>query len=1472
MPSTSVQRLAITLVATIVVVIAVQLGRSHVAAAPDPLCGSITANLTLTADLDCTGKFGTALIIDADGITIDGQGHSILAPNASTVVSIGNHTSVSVINVTLVGGSSIGIYVSGGSGNVISGVDVSGSGPSRLGEGIQFNSGSNNTTTNVTASNRFYGIRVLFASSGNTFRGNAITDNYYGIYALQNTGQGNLFFDNDLTNNAFGALLIANDSSFQESYVSGNDFNGSGAGLALQGIDGVVLTQAIGQTNNFSGAIGGISLSNLDGATVSNLDLGDVQRTYLSLGAVTNSTISDFSVTGANTFGIVVSGGGGNVISGVDVSWSGQSPSGWGIYFSGSSNTTTTNVTSTNRRFAIEVIGASSGNTFHDNAITGNQYGIYGPRSTGQGNLYLDNDLTDNAAGVALLIANDPSFQESYVSGNDFSGSGGLVLQGIDGVVLTQAIGQTNNFNGALGGIGLSSLDGATVSNLDLGEVQRTYLSLGGVTNSTISDFSVSGANTYGIYVSLGGGNVFSGIDVSWSGPSPSGQGILFNTTSNNTTTNVTSSNRGFGVRVQHASSGNIFQGNAITGNQYGIYALESTGQGNLFFDNDLTGNAVGWGLAIGNDTSFQESYVSGNDFSGSGGLVLQGIDGLVLDQTLGQTNNFNGALGGIGLSSLDGATVSNLDLGDVQRTYLSLGGVTNSTISDIYVTGANTYGIYVTGGGWNVFSGIDVSWSGPSPSGQGILFNTTSNNTTTNVTSSNRGFGVRVQHASSGNIFQGNATTGNQYGIYALESTGQGNLFFDNDLTDNAAGYALAIANDTSFQESHVSGNDFSGSGWGLVLQGIDGVVLTQAIGQTNNFNGALRGIALSSLDGATVSNLALGDVQRTYLGLGGVTNSTVADFSVIGSNTFGISVSGGGGNVISDVDVSWSGPAPSGEGIRFNTTSNNTTTNVTSSNRGFGIRVFGASPDNTFQCGSFIGNNYGLYFQGSLGSTTTSVNLSRFEGNTFYGVFNTTAGLLNAENNYWGRPDGPRGPGLTGSGDLVSANVDAVPFFTNPQELGPLCGDNTPPDADAGPDQAVDEGAIVTLNAGGTTDPNDDPLTFAWELVTTTGPVVALSDANAVSPTFVATDNGVLTFGVTVDDGFGGVDSDEVVVTVSNVAPTIAVSGAASVDEGSPYTLTLGAVTDPGDDTVAQYVVDWGDGATSTTTSGGDVTHSYANGPASYDISVDLVDEDGTHVSAGSFSVTVNNVAPTVGAIAAPTDQVQVNTLVEASATFFDPGQEDTHTAVWDWGDATTTPGTLDGANVTGTHAYSAPGVYTVTVTVADNHGDSGQSAFQFVVVYDATGGFVTGGGWIESPAGSYAADPTLTGRANFGFVSKYKRGATVPTGQTQFRYRVAGLNFHSASYQWLVIAGARAQFKGTGTINGAGNYGFMLTAIDGAVNGGGGADRFRIKIWDIDNGGGVVYDNQMGDADNAGLTNTLLKGGSIVIHNNR
>jgi hypothetical protein len=244
---------------------------------------------------------------------------------------------------------------------------------------------------------------------------------------------------------------------------------------------------------------------------------------------------------------------------------------------------------------------------------------------------------------------------------------------------------------------------------------------------------------------------------------------------------------------------------------------------------------------------------------------------------------------------------------------------------------------------------------------------------------------------------------------------------------------------------------------------------------------------------------------------------------------------------------------------------------------------------------------------------------------------------------------------------------------------------------------------------------------------------------------------------------------------------------------------------------------------------------------------------------------SVTING--PATGAVYA------VNTPVNFTGAFTD-NAGDTHTALWKF-DAITQPGTVDeaGGTVNASYTFTAPGVYAVSLTVTDGGGGIGTAnqvggLDALIVVYDPEGGSVTGGGWINSPAGAYPANPSLAGKANFGFVSKYQKGASVPVGETEFQLKVGNLNFHSTSYNWLVVSGARAQYKGSGTINGGGDYGFTLTAVDGQVNGGGGADKLRLKIYDKASGT-VIYDNQMGSADGSSPS-TVLGGGSVVIHN--
>jgi hypothetical protein len=92
-----------------------------------------------------------------------------------------------------------------------------------------------------------------------------------------------------------------------------------------------------------------------------------------------------------------------------------------------------------------------------------------------------------------------------------------------------------------------------------------------------------------------------------------------------------------------------------------------------------------------------------------------------------------------------------------------------------------------------------------------------------------------------------------------------------------------------------------------------------------------------------------------------------------------------------------------------------------------------------------------------------------------------------------------------------------------------------NLPPVANAGPDQTVTAGQLVTLNGTRSTDPNGDPLTYSWCLRgRPQGSTATLNGANTAQPTFTPDVAGSYVFCLTVNDGKSGSASDSVVVEV--------------------------------------------------------------------------------------------------------------------------------------------------------------------------------------------------------------------------------------------------------------------------------------------------------------------------------------------------
>jgi VCBS repeat-containing protein len=411
-----------------------------------------------------------------------------------------------------------------------------------------------------------------------------------------------------------------------------------------------------------------------------------------------------------------------------------------------------------------------------------------------------------------------------------------------------------------------------------------------------------------------------------------------------------------------------------------------------------------------------------------------------------------------------------------------------------------------------------------------------------------------------------------------------------------------------------------------------------------------------------------------------------------------------------------------------------------------------------------------------------------------------------------------------------------------------------------------AEDTAKAITLAA---TDVDGDALTYTVAAAPTHGTLSGTAPALTYTP---ASDyNGTDSFTFTATDpSNAGSNVATVSFTITPVNdPPIAGADSKSVRQDKTLTflatdLTVNDRPGPADESSQTLTVTGVSVATNGTVSliNGTVTYTPAagyTGPASFGYTIcDNGTTNGVadaRCASGTSTVNVTvlppNVAPTVAAITwtspASVDGVKVGTVVSPTATFSDAAGE-THTAVWAWGDGTTSTGTVNETTrvVTGSHTYTTPKLYTVTLTVTDSDGASGSSVFQYVVVVNPLGGSETGIGSISSPAGSFTANPSLAGTANINFTAKYGADGTLANFMNvfQFNYTTAKLNFQSTNMRWLVVSGSQSWLKGEGTSSVSGVsevYYFLLSVVDSVTV----ADKVRVKIWNKATGK-VIYDN--------------------------
>ena len=213
-----------------------------------------------------------------------------------------------------------------------------------------------------------------------------------------------------------------------------------------------------------------------------------------------------------------------------------------------------------------------------------------------------------------------------------------------------------------------------------------------------------------------------------------------------------------------------------------------------------------------------------------------------------------------------------------------------------------------------------------------------------------------------------------------------------------------------------------------------------------------------------------------------------------------------------------------------------------------------------------------------------------------------------------------------------------------------------NQSPVSNAGIDQSVNEGSVVTLNGSGSSDPDYDALKYTW-----TAPAgITLSSTTTAKPTFTAPQVSVntnYTFTLIVNDGTVNSLANQVIVTVNHINNNQAPVANANVDQSvlknTVYTLDGSWSKDP-DGTALSYLWTAPVGITLSSRTTVKPTFTSPNVTVNTNYTFSLVVSDGVLSSAANqvvITVKPTNKSPVSNA--GPNQSVNEGTLVTLNGT---------------------------------------------------------------------------------------------------------------------------------------------------------------------------------------------------------------------------
>lgn len=269
-----------------------------------------------------------------------------------------------------------------------------------------------------------------------------------------------------------------------------------------------------------------------------------------------------------------------------------------------------------------------------------------------------------------------------------------------------------------------------------------------------------------------------------------------------------------------------------------------------------------------------------------------------------------------------------------------------------------------------------------------------------------------------------------------------------------------------------------------------------------------------------------------------------------------------------------------------------------------------------------------------------------------------------------------------------------------------------NTPPIADAGPDQSGEVFDSITLDGSGSSDANNDALTFAWSFVSMpAGSSATLDDNSAIMPSFSIDVSGDYSLQLIVNDGTADSAADTVMVTTDNSVPvadagpdqsarvndTVTLDGSGSSDvNGDPLTYAWSLLNVPAGSTASLS-----DNSAINPTFDVDVAGTYV---------AQLIVNDGSVDSlADTVTISTDNTAPVADAGPDASAQISDTVTLDGSAS----SDIDGDPLTFDWSivsqPAGSTASLSDNSAVMPTFVLDVTGDYTFQLVVNDGITDS-------------------------------------------------------------------------------------------------------------------------------------------------------------------